>query len=150
MSDTGRNLKGHIKDNIEKKDFYIKEAVGVLAGLHNKDFAHGGSQIRNFTIKDEKISLIDFEEKIPEKYLNDFKVRDILIFLLSLEKTGFDPDVKEICSIYEEKSGIPVYDRLKKLILKFKWGYFLKSNIFKKIKMKDVRDFLTIIEKFDR
>ncbi len=55
MSDTGESLKEYIKFNINKKDLYIEKAVRVLAELHNKNFAHGGSQIRNFTIKNEII-----------------------------------------------------------------------------------------------
>ncbi len=105
MSDTGKNLKEYIKSHIEKKNYYVEKALGELSELHRKNNAHGGSQIRNFTIKNEKISLIDFEEKIPEKYIDEFKIRDLLVFILSLQKAGFDPDVKKICKIYEEKTS---------------------------------------------
>lgn len=151
MSDTGENLKEYIKLYRNKKDFYIKKAIEVLADLHNKNFAHGGSQVRNFTIKNEIISLIDFEEKIPERYIREFQKRDILLFMLSLEKAGFSPNIKEICKFYEESSlNKNIYEELKDFLLKFKWIYFLKKPIFKKIKMKDVRDFISIIEKIEK
>ena len=150
MSDTGESLKEYIKFNINKKDLYIEKAVRVLAELHNKNFAHGGSQIRNFTIKNEVISLIDFEEKIPSRHIEDFQRRDLLLFILSLEKAGFSPEIKKICEFYEKVSmNKKTYNELEIFLLKFKWLYFLKSPIFKNIKMKDVRDFISVVEKID-
>ena len=150
MSDTGESLKEYIKFNINKKDLYIEKAVRVLAELHNKNFAHGGSQIRNFTIKNEIISLIDFEEKIPSRYIKDFQRRDLLLFILSLEEAGFSPEIRKICKFYEEVSmNKNIYNELEAFLLKFKWLYFLENPIFKNIKMKDVRDFISIIEKID-
>ena len=150
MSDTGESLKEHIKSHIEKKNYYVEKALEELCRLHYKNNAHGGSQIRNFTIKNEKISLIDFEEKIPEKYIEEFKIRGILVFILSLQKAGFDPDIKKICEIYEEKTSKEVYEDLRKFLVKYKWIYFLNSRIFSKIRMKDVRDFIAVIEKVDK
>ncbi len=150
MSDTGESLKEHIKSHIEKKNYYVEKALEELCRLHYKNNAHGGSQIRNFTIKNEKISLIDFEEKIPEKYIEEFKIRDLLVFILSLQKAGFDPDIKKICEIYEEKTSKEVYEDLRKFLVKYKWIYFLNSRIFSKIRMKDVRDFIAVIEKVDK
>ncbi len=151
MSDTGENLKEYIKLHINEKDLYIEIAIRVLSILHNKNFAHGGSQIRNFTIKNEMISLIDFEEKIPEEYMKEFQKRDVLLFILSLEKANFCPDVEKICRFYEEVSlNKNIYEELQQFLLKFKWIYFLKNPIFRKIKMKDVRDFISVIEKVDK
>lgn len=150
MSDTGESLKEHMKAHIERKDYYTEKAIEELGKLHYKDYAHGGSQIRNFTIKDEKISLIDFEEKIPDKYVKDFKIRDMLIFILSLQKANFDPDIDKICMIYKKKTSLDIYENLKKFLLKYKWIYFLKSKVFSGIKMKDVRDFIAVIEKVDK
>ncbi|MDR2879102.1 MAG: hypothetical protein LBV03_04225, partial [Fusobacteriales bacterium] len=138
------------KANITRKDYYIEKALEELSRLHYKNNAHGGSQIRNFTIKNEKISLIDFEEKIPEKYIDEFKIRDLLVFILSLQKAGFEPDVKNICEIYKEKTSKEVYEILRKFLVKYKWIYFLNSRIFSKIRMKDVRDFIAVIEKVDK
>ena len=150
MSDTGESLKEYMKAHIARKDYYIERALEELGRLHYKNHAHGGSQIRNFTIKDEKISLIDFEEKIPEKYVENFKIRDLLVFILSLQKANFDPDVKKICEIYEEKTSKKAYKELRGFLIKYRWIYFLKSKIFSKIKMKDVRDFIAVIEKIDK
>jgi tRNA A-37 threonylcarbamoyl transferase component Bud32 len=150
MSDTGESLKEHMKAHIAEKDYYIERAIEELSKLHYRNYAHGGSQIRNFTIKNEKISLIDFEEKIPEKYIDSFKIRDLLVFILSLQKANFDPDINKICEIYEEKTSLKVYEDLKKFLLKYRWIYFLKSKIFSKIRMKDVRDFIAVIEKVDK
>ena len=81
MSDTGESLKNYVNDQIEKqkindtyeqdtfKERYIQRALDTLIKLHNTGNAQGGCQIRNFTIKDEVISLIDFEESIPKKHM---------------------------------------------------------------------------------
>ena len=74
----------------------------------------------------------------------------MLLFILSLEKAGFSPEIKQICEFYEKVSmNKKTYNELEIFLLKFKWLYFLKSPIFKNIKMKDVRDFISIIEKID-
>ena len=43
-----------------------------------------------------------------------------------------------------------VYEVLRKFLVKYKWIYFLNSRIFSKIRMKDVRDFIAVIEKVDK
>lgn len=73
-----------------------------------------------------------------------------MFFILSLQKANFDPDIKKICEIYKEKTSIEAYEDLRKFLVKYKWIYFLKSRIFSKIRMKDVRDFIAVIEKVDK
>ena len=74
----------------------------------------------------------------------------MLIFILSLQKANFDPDIDKICMIYKKKTSLDIYENLKKFLLKYKWIYFLKSKVFSGIKMKDVRDFIAVIEKVDK
>ena len=149
MSDTGESLKEYMKANIKRKDFYIEKAIELLSELHSKSFAHGGSQIRNFILKYDKFFFISFEVIFPHEYIKDFQKRDILIFILSLQKGNFDPNVQEICDIYSKISlNKNIFIELQGFLLKFRWIKFLNSSIFKKIRMKDVRDFIAIIEKF--
>ena len=159
MSDTGESLKDYVNDQIEKqkindkyeqdifKERYIQRALDTLIKLHNTGNAQGGCQIRNFTIKDEVISLIDFEETIPKQHMKTFQKRDFLLLVLSLQRSGFNPDLKKLSDYYMANTEYKtLYSELREFLLKFKWLYFLEWKIFKKIRMKDVRDFLLIIK----
>ena len=159
MSDTGESLKNYVNDQIEKqkikdkyeqdvfKEEYVQRALDTLIKLHNTGNAQGGCQIRNFTIKDEVISLIDFEEVIPTQHMKTFQKRDFLLFVLSLQRSGFNPNIRKLSDYYMDNTEYKtLYSELREFLLKFKWLYFLEWKIFKKIRMKDVRDFLLIIK----
>ena len=159
MSDTGESLKNYVNDQIEKqkindkyeqdvfKEEYVQRALDTLIKLHNTGNAQGGCQIRNFTIKNEVISLIDFEESIPKKHMKTFQKRDFLLFVLSLQRSGFNPNIRKLSDYYMDNTEYKtLYSELREFLLKFKWLYFLEWKIFKKIRMKDVRDFLLIIK----
>ena len=159
MSDTGESLKNYVNDQIEKqkikdkyeqdvfKEEYVQRALDTLIKLHNTGNAQGGCQIRNFTIKDEVISLIDFEEVIPTQHMKTFQKRDFLLFVLSLQRSGFNPNIRKLSDYYMDNTEYKtLYSELREFLLKFKLLYFLEWKIFKKIRMKDVRDFLLIIK----
>ena len=159
MSDTGESLKNYVNNQIEKqkikdkyeqdvfKEEYVQRALDTLIKLHNTENAQGGCQIRNFTIKDEVISLIDFEEVIPTQHMKTFQKRDFLLFVLSLQRSGFNPNIRKLSDYYMDNTEYKtLYSELREFLLKFKWLYFLEWKIFKKIRMKDVRDFLLIIK----
>ena len=159
MSDTGESLKNYVNNQIEKqkikdkyeqdvfKEEYVQRALDTLIKLHNTENAQGGCQIRNFTIKDEVISLIDFEEIIPTQHMKTFQKRDFLLFVLSLQRSGFNPNIRKLSDYYMDNTEYKtLYSELREFLLKFKWLYFLEWKIFKKIRMKDVRDFLLIIK----
>ena len=129
------------------KEGYVQRALDTLIKLHSTENAQGGCQIRNFTIKNEVISLIDFEESIPKKHMKTFQKRDFLLLVLSLQRSGFNPDLKKLSDYYMANTEYKtLYSELREFLLKFKWLYFLEWKIFKKIRMKDVRDFLLIIK----
>ena len=162
MSDTGESLKNYIYEQIKSKNIvdkekqenfknkYVLKALDILIKLHNTNNAQGGCQIRNFTIKDDRISLIDFEEKIPKDYIKTFQKRDFLLLILSLQKAGFNPDIEYLSNYYSNKTEYKnLYVELKDYLLKYKWLLFLDSGLFKKIRMKDVRDLLYIIRQVE-
>ncbi len=105
MEDCGERLKDILKREDVDKTFYLREAIKSLALLHNHGFAHGGSQIRNFTVKDSEVYMIDFEERIQKKYLSAIQFRDVLVFLISIASLrSRDIDYYEILKVYEEYS----------------------------------------------
>ena len=136
MSDTGESLKNYVNDQIEKqkikdkyeqdvfKEEYVQRALDTLIKLHNTGNAQGGCQIRNFTIKDEVISLIDFEEVIPTQHMKTFQKRDFLLFVLSLQRSGFNPNIRKLSDYYMDNTEYKtLYSELREFILKFKWLY---------------------------
>ncbi|MEA3289754.1 MAG: hypothetical protein U9Q04_06180 [Campylobacterota bacterium] len=109
LSDTGINLRALI-DKKEKSDDEIKtilyEALKLLTQLHNLGFYHGGSQIKNFTYKDDKISIIDFEEKFStSEAISDLQFRDLFLFLISIARVDLNIDFKDFITFYIDLTG---------------------------------------------
>lgn len=105
MEDSGEVLHEILKDKKLNDIFFynlIDLAIKQLSILHNLDEFHGGSQTRNFTYKNDKIFLIDFEESFPKNTnINTLKFRDFLLFLLSLAKIqGREINYKYIIDSY--------------------------------------------------
>ena len=99
-------------------------------------------------MKDNKVYMIDFEEEIEEKYVKELQIRDVIVFLLSLEKYKVDYDLKILLNYYEKLSkNTSAAKEIKKFFHFRRWLKFLNSKIFNKIRMKDVRDFLKLLEK---
>lgn len=150
MEDTGKNFVEIIEESNDKEkvNTLVKKALESLVELHKKGFAKGGSQLRNFTLKDNKVYMIDFEEEIEEKYVKELQIRDVILFLLSLEKYKVDYNLEEILDYYEKISkNVTTKTEIKKFFHSRRWIRFLNSKIFNKIRMNDVRDFLKLLEK---
>lgn len=149
MSDCGECVKEYLKLNPRQTDLVLNKACREMAKLHLKNFVHGGAQIKNFVVRQGVVSLIDFEEKIDTKFIEAFKVRDMLVFLLSLERGGFQTDIKRLCQVYHDITHKDIYADLKKFFKKYKWISFLNHKIFDFLSMKDVRAFLNLMNRFD-
>lgn len=113
IEDCGMRVDHYIRRHIEQGQEVLEKAVRTIAQLHHAGYCHGGSQIRNFTIKEQRVYLIDFEEEIPEDCLGDFAFRDLLLFLQSLaDLKDIEFDFKKIVDVYQRESGYPVEERL--------------------------------------
>lgn len=116
IEDCGRSLTEVIKGDPQNSQLYLEKAIAALARLHRLKQCHGGAQIRNFTLKEDRIYLIDFEEYIPEEYFNDLAFRDLLLFLMSASAVlGHVQSIPRLIQIYEENSRLPVRKRLLRL-----------------------------------
>jgi len=116
MDDCGRRLKDVLKDRGADKNALLQEAIANLAILHNCGFAHGGSQIRNFTVFNGEVYMIDFEEKIKDRHLQAVQFRDIIVFLISVASLRYkDIDYLSILNTYREHSASGD-DSLKRII----------------------------------
>ena len=151
MSYVGENLE-RVFNRAEPKERHalIEKAIRALRALHDKNLAQGGAQIRNFALMDGDVYVFDFEERIPPEHIETFKLRDLLIFIFSLERKGFDPDVKEICRIYDQGGEDQSHEKLKALFSRI-YGIGLLRWLFNRFKkMRDPKAFLTLIEKVRR
>lgn len=128
LEDCGERLKDFVKrEDVLDKEHYLKKAIKSIAELHNLGFAHGGSQIRNFTVKNDEVYMIDFEEVIADKYLHHIQFRDVLIFLISIATLDFKIDYLSILKHYEKHtiSQKEMINKIIKLITKMKFLGFL-------------------------
>jgi tRNA A-37 threonylcarbamoyl transferase component Bud32 len=119
MSDTGKDLRTVLEskeDDLKTVGEIIYKALGVLVELHSLGFFHGGSQIKNLTMKDDEIYMVDFEEKFIEADIEELQFRDLFLFLISIAKLKYEFDYKNIIDTYIEKSSKEhFYDKFKKL-----------------------------------
>lgn len=148
MSSVGDNLE-HVfnRSGPVERQMLIAKAVKALRALHDKNLAWGGAQIRNFALMDGDVYVFDFEERIPPEHIEIFKLRDLLIFIFSLERKGHNPDVKEICRIYDQGDAGHSHERLRALFSRI-YGLGLLRWLFDRFKkMRDPKAFLNLIRK---
>lgn len=140
-------------DQIEDQMELCKKVIVQLATLHNMKEFHGGSQIKNFTYRDEKIYFIDFEESFDSSIdIGELQFRDLFLFLFSIQKMNIDADhhlliehynkltkktdtIKKLHSLVEKVSGL-----MKILENKYVWKMVDKDTksvyrLFKKLKI---------------
>lgn len=147
MSDAGRTLETALREEPGRADAYLADAVRALRRFHDKGFAHGGTQIKNLTVKDGKIHFIDFEENIPGERVDAFQLRDLFLFLLSLERHGHDPDLPAVCRLYDGGPGGGTLERMCASLRGLRVARFLDSRLFARFSMRDVRSLNGLIRK---
>ncbi len=118
--DSGKDLrkvmKKDVKDSTQAKKI-IHQALDVLIEFHSLGFFHGGSQIKNFTMKEDKISLIDFEEKFVDADIEELQFRDLFLFLISVARLKYDINLQEIIDTYIQKTSKNIFtEKFSKLI----------------------------------
>jgi hypothetical protein len=124
IEDCGQALPKLIRAQPDQTQYYLEMAIRELAKLHRKKLCHGGAQIRNFTLKDGQIYLIDFEENTKPEFFEGIFLRDIILFLTSIIGCGiFNFSLSGLIIVYEQESRIQIQERLLHLA---KWGHWLR------------------------
>lgn len=149
MSDVGKTLEVALREEPGRTDEYIEKAVRALRRFHDMGLAHGGAQIKNLTVKDGDIYFIDFEENIPDEHLAMFQVRDLFLFLLSLERHGHDPDLTKICGMYGDGTRLNMLESIRSALSGMRLTRVLNSRLFKRLSMRDIRSLNRLIHKAD-
>ncbi|XOB61116.1 hypothetical protein ACMC56_10920 [Campylobacterota bacterium DY0563] len=120
LEDKGVNLRKYIRHTqleTSKVEELIKKTVNVLAQIHNANEYHAGSQIKNYTLQDDLISAIDFEDKFSNDIsLHDIQFRDFFLFLVSLSDLKKELDYKEIINIYKKLTKNETIDKELKVV----------------------------------
>lgn len=155
LEDSGENLNEILRDrSICEEDFYhyTNLATAELCKIHNLGFFHGGSQLRNFTFKNGKVFIIDFEESFKAKTdVKKLQYRDFLLFLLSflkMKELSFEIDYESIINRYLElSSNFEFKNKLIKLSKKLRFLLWLyKKEFIKKKVGSDVKYFFELIK----
>ncbi|MFM2479867.1 phosphotransferase [Celerinatantimonas sp. YJH-8] len=123
LSDSGTDLRDYLKQTVltqGEKEIIITKALKVLCAIHNNGCYHAGAQIKNYTIQDDQVSAIDFEDSFSDKYrLEDIQFRDFFLFLFSLASFNNNIIYQEVIELYRSLTGnSDTRDRLKNMARK--------------------------------
>ena len=90
LEDSGNSVNAYLRNKDISEDrfyFFVDKLIFELSKIHNFSQFHGGSQLRNFTFKDDKVFVLDFEESFEASVdIKTLQYRDFLLFLLSFIK----------------------------------------------------------------
>lgn len=147
MSDAGRTLEEVLREEPDRTEEYIAKAVRELRRLHDLGFAHGGAQIKNLTVLDGEIYFIDFEENIPERHLEKFKVRDLFLLMMSLQRHGHNPDLAVICRLYDGDRDAGTLEQMRSALRSMRFVRLMDNRLMAGFSMRDIRGLIDLIRK---
>lgn len=147
MSDVGETLERVLRDSPAEREYNIARAARELRRLHDLGFAHGGAQVKNLAVKDGAVYFLDFEELIPPEHLGEFQLRDLFLFLFSLERCGFDPDFSGVCAAYGGDERGATAAKMRRLIAGLRAARIFDWRVFDKLKIRDIRAVCALVRK---
>lgn len=152
MTDSGISAENYLNEHPEKVPQILNEIAVEMGKLHAAGFAHGGAQIRNYTLIHHRIGLIDFEENVRGKHLFDYQVLDLMLLLQSLQKKAYRFSLREFFASYEAITGNQNHrKRLYRFLHHYRWFAWLSERaIFKRYRLRDVRTFATLIRRAEQ
>lgn len=150
MSDAGVTLEAYLAHNRDQAAEYTDRAARELRRLHDLGLAHGGAQIRNLTVRNDGIGFIDFESRVPDASLAEFQLRDVFLFLLSLERNGYDPDIAAVCRSYEGGDGARTRLAVCRALRQLRFVRIADSGVFFWLRMNDIRCLSNLVRKAER
>ena len=155
LEDCGNSVNAYLRDkNITKDEFYfyVEKLLIELAKIHNLNEFHGGTQIRNFTYKDDKVYVIDLEESFSNLTdIETLKFRDFLLFILSfvkMKELSFEVDYIFIINRYKELTkSDDLTEKLKNFSKKISFFIYLSEVSFVKKRLgSDVKNFFKLFK----
>lgn len=154
LEDCGESVNSFLRKDIKEDEFYyfVEKLLIELSKIHNLKQFHGGSQLRNFTYKDEEVFAIDFEESFSKEVdIKTLQYRDFLLFILSFTKikeVNFEIDYAFIIEKYNELvNSEGIMKKLKNFSKKISFFIWLSDIYFiKKILGSDVKNFFKLFK----
>lgn len=155
LEDCGNSVNAYLRDkNITKEKFYdfVEKLLFELAKIHNQNEFHGGTQIRNFTYKNDNVYVIDLEESFSNSTdIETLKFRDFLLFILSfvkMKELSFEVDYFFIINRYKELTkSDDLTQKLRNFSKKISFFIWLSNVSFIKKRLgSDVKNFFKLFE----
>lgn len=147
MTDAGPTLEIFLDRNPALADEYIVRAARALRRLHDLGLAHGGAQIKNMTVRDGEIGFIDFESPIPRNHLEEHQLRDLFLFLLSLERAGRDPDLAAVCRAYGGDDAGRTRRAVCGALMQLRLTRVVERSVFSRLRLNDIRGISRLVRK---
>lgn len=147
--DVGRPLHKVIRRERKRGQEYALRAIRTLAQLHHKGFAHGGAQLKNFTLKKDAIHLIDFEKNVEVAALHEMQFRDVLLFLIHLEGLRLPISYPQLTEAYEAASPLEIHPRLREIPHALRLLKLVDIPPLTAIPMKDVRIITRLMKRLE-
>lgn len=127
LGDAGTALEsdlGRLAD-VDERWRRIKAAAALLSRLHAAGLWHGGAQIRNFSWRDGRPGLLDFEDHdLPGMTRAERQARDLLLFLYSLtryEPAGGPPRLPRLATAMLSEAAPDARAALAKFLRRTNW-----------------------------
>ncbi|PJG83301.1 hypothetical protein [Caviibacterium pharyngocola] len=134
----GSRLSDETLDATQKMQF-VEDAAKALANLHQQGLIHGRPALRDMLWDNGKVLFIDFESRESKADLLSRKVRDSLIFIHSLGRTGelSDDEMKNCIEKYRTYCEKDVWQKTLATLRRYHWLYrFLL--LFKSVAKRDL------------
>lgn len=142
---TGEQLHAFLgkPENKYMVEKYLFKAVDALKALHKAGLYHGRPSLKDMTLQDDTIFLIDLEEDALEKMsLEEAQAKDIWLFLNSAANHASETLLAEIFASFLATSKPQVLLICKKMVLKLKPCRVLVSFLAGEKWGRDVRNAL--------
>ncbi|MCD7897069.1 MAG: hypothetical protein LUG50_10415 [Planctomycetaceae bacterium] len=149
LPEIGVSLEVYLRNNGPEAKAMIPLAATALKGFHDRGLAHGGAQIKNLMVYNGEIYFIDFEENIPAEHLRLFQIRDVFLFLLSLERCGHNPDIYALCRTYDPDGGEALFEEIRRAVRQFGVARVVNWRLLSRLSMRDIRNLSRFVEKVE-
>ncbi len=121
--DGGPTVQHWLESDIseERKEILLERMGASLATLHEQDIVHGRPALRDMTWNGEKLTFLDWENRLYSKDLAEQKAIDFLLLLHGLCRENYKEEaarVHAICEGYLAHHGEAVYEGAKAFLKK--------------------------------
>lgn len=118
-TDLGELLRSGLPE--AEKEILISRAAKTLALLHKGDVVHGRPALRDITVSEEKVTFLDWENRLYSSKLSEQKAIDFLLFLHTICRENFETESSRVnvaMAAYTEEAGMETFEEAKAYLRK--------------------------------